>query len=98
MTAIITQFPGTDQRVEETPSALLTARVTVGVRNATITMCQHVADIAHADDRAKRVAMLMLLEVVGRAASDPNTTVNQLLQALWERVPEDVQIAAEGGR
>jgi hypothetical protein len=97
--AIISYFPITDEpHVEpQTPAAILSARVAVGVTRATRTMCSHTLDIAHANERAKKVAMLMLLEVIGRAASDPETTVNQLLQALWEQVPEDVRIAAEGG-
>jgi hypothetical protein len=94
--AIITQFP---VHVDlDAPAAILSARVAVGVNRATETMCANLVSIDHADERAKAVTMLMLLEVIGRAASDPDTTVNQLLQALWEQVPEDTRMAAEGGR
>lgn len=97
MPAIIA-FPVHDVQVDNAPSALLSARVALSVKRATETMCANLSAIQHADERAKAVTMLMLLEVVGRASSDPETTVNQLLQALWEQVPEDARVAAEGGR
>jgi hypothetical protein len=97
--AIIANFPAVEKpRVEpETPAAILSARVAVGVKRAAAVMCAHVSAIDHAGKQAETVAMLAILEVVGRAASDPDTTVNQLLQALWEQVPEDTRIAADGG-
>jgi hypothetical protein len=93
--AIITQFPVPVD--PETPAAILSARVAVGVNRATHTMCANLSAVDHADERAKSVTLLMLLEVIGRAASDPDTTVNQLLQALWEQIPEDARAAVEGG-
>jgi hypothetical protein len=90
MTPSVIQFPVFDQKPapEGHVSSILATRVAVGVFNATKTMCQYPHVVAHADDDARRLVILMLTEVAGRAAIDPATTVTELLDALRELVPE----------
>lgn len=78
------------------PSALLSARVAVGIHNATRTMCLNVQHIDHAQGKARHVVFLMFMELLGRTAVDPTTTVNELLQAVFEQVPEDVMPTTGG--
>lgn len=96
MTASIRHFPLVEQsRSEmEPPSSLLLARVGLSLDNATRYVCTQVRTIEHADDKAKTVVMHMFLELVGRAASDPNVTVTELLEALYEHIPEGTREAA----
>ncbi len=101
MSASITQFPVPNQPEGETVSveARLHERVGVGLDAATKFMCTRLREIAHADEQADTVTMLMMLEVVGRAASLPeNVTVTQLLEALYKHVPEDVRMVEGGSR
>ncbi len=77
-------------------SAVLATRVAVGVFNATKTMARYPQVVAHADEDARRLVILMLMEVVGRAAIEPTTTVNDLLAALYQLVPADVQTGKVG--
>jgi hypothetical protein len=97
MSASIAQFPMSNQPVDE-PSVetRLYARVGEGLENATKFMCTRLREIAHADHQSDTVTMLMMLEVVGRAASLPeNVSVTQLLEALYRHIPEDTRVVIE---
>lgn len=77
-------------------SALLSARVAVGVINATKTLARYPQIVIHADEDSRRLVILMLLEVVARAAADPETKATDIMAALYELVPED-SAQANGG-
>jgi hypothetical protein len=85
----ISQVPVADQpRPVETPSAILSARVQVGFNFAVSRICGNVSHIAHADEKAEAVVWLAIHDVLVRAASDPNVTVTQVLEAFFELAPE----------
>lgn len=88
MTASIAQFPVDDQQ-PETPSAILSARVSVGFNFAVSRVCGNVNHIAHADEKAEAVVWLAIHDVLVRAASDPYVTVSDLMLAFYELAPED---------
>jgi hypothetical protein len=91
MPVSVIQFPVFEKRPapESHASAVLATRVAVGVFNATKTMARYPQIVAHADEDARRLVILMAMEIVGRAAIDPTTNVNDLLRALYDLVPED---------
>jgi hypothetical protein len=86
----VIQFPVFKKRPapEGHASAVLATRVAVGVFNATRTMARYPSVVAHADEDARRLVILMAMEIVGRAAIEPATTVTDLLNALYQLVPE----------
>lgn len=96
MSSILIPFPVIDQPTapEGHVSALLSARVAVGVINATKTLARYPQIVAHADEDSRRLVILMLLEVIARAAVEPQTTAADVMAALYELVPEDMQKGA----
>jgi hypothetical protein len=92
MTPMILRFPVPDQPmapvVPGTPSAALVSKVAVGLHRATETMSRYPQIVVHADEDSRRLALLMLVEVVGRANQVEGATVADLLNALYQLVPE----------
>jgi hypothetical protein len=90
MPNIVIPFPVNDYPAppEGQVSALLSARVAVGVINATKTLAQYPSIVAHADEDSRRLVILLMLEVVARAAADPDTKAIDIMAALYELVPE----------
>jgi hypothetical protein len=94
MSSIVIPFPVSDQPLsmpERPVPALLSARVAVGVINATKTLAQYPSIVAHADEDSRRLVILLMLEVVARAAADPETKATDIMAALYELVPEHGQ-------
>jgi hypothetical protein len=96
MTPSVIQFPAFEKRPvpDGHASAVLATRVAVGVFNATKTMARYPQIVAHADEDARRLVLLMAVEIVGRASIEPTTTVTDLLNALYELVPERGDVKA----
>jgi hypothetical protein len=96
MTPIVIPFPIMNQTPlpEGHVSPLLSARVAVGVINATKTLARYPQLVCHADEDCRRLVILMMLEIVARAAAEPSTKATDIMAALYELVPEDVQNGA----
>jgi hypothetical protein len=92
MPRIILQFPVVDKAMPpvlpSAQSAALVSKVAVGLHRATETMSRYPQIVVHADEDSRRLALLMLIEVVGRAAVVEGATVGDLLSALYQLVPE----------
>jgi hypothetical protein len=92
MPTIILPFPVPDQTVPRalpgSRSAVLVSKVAVGLHRATETMSRYPQIVVHADEDSRRLALLMLIEVVGRAATVEDASVGELLNALYQLVPE----------
>jgi len=90
MSHIVIPFPVNDQPPppDGHVSALLSARVAVGVINATKTLAQYPQIVTHADEDCRRLVILLMLEIVARAAADPETKATDIMAALYELVPE----------
>jgi hypothetical protein len=96
MSAIVSHFsvPGQMQEPAQSVEERLSEQVAAGLDSATKFMCTSIVAIAHAAQEADVVTLLILQEVVSRAASLPeNVTVSQLLQELNRRMPEDAPLA-----
>jgi hypothetical protein len=99
MSAIVSHFSQQGQQPPmETPSSILSARVSVGFNFAVTRVCQNVGHIAHADEKAENVVWLAIHDVLVRAASDPDVTLAQLLLAFYELAPEDAARKTNGAR
>jgi hypothetical protein len=98
MSSILIPFPVFEQppAPQGHASAVLSARVAVGVSNATKTMARYPQVVAHADEDSRRLVVLMMMEIIGRAAIEPTTTANEILAALYELVPEGTR-STNGG-
>jgi hypothetical protein len=91
MSSIVIQFPASDQSMatsHNSHSAALVSKVAVGLHRATETMSRYPQIVVHADEDSRRLALLMLVEVVGRANQIEGATVADLLNALYQLVPE----------